>query len=254
VRGSRRQPYSLTIEIVDVNGELLDIMGECSCPVGFNCKHVAAALLAAMASNSAAGHGPRVTAVATAKSGRASGSIELFPDIKPSRAPYVPPPEFLDPGLATWIDALARLEQTETEDYPPNIRQRLIYVLDVAPRAVGVPHLAVRPTSGQLLKDGRFSDKASAFNPENVLQPNVAKFLRPSDRDILKRLHAMKYAAPVQAGAALVGDEGVSALEAMIGTGRAHWSAITGPVITQGPARQGRLVWRLAERRQDQSC
>ena len=95
--------------------------------------------------------------------------------------------------------------------------------------------------------DGRFSDKTSAFDPENVLQPNVAKFLRHSDRDIVKRLHAMKYAVPVQAGAALVGEDGVSALEAMIGTGRAHWGAITGPVITQGPARQGRLVWRLAD-------
>ena len=41
VRGGRRQPYSLKIDIVDVNGELLDIVGECSCPVGFNCKHVA---------------------------------------------------------------------------------------------------------------------------------------------------------------------------------------------------------------------
>lgn len=247
VRGGRRQPYSLKIDIVDVNGELLDIVGECSCPVGFNCKHVAAALFAAMASNSTAGHGPRVTAVATAKSGPASGSIGLFPDLKPSRAPYVPPPEVLDPGLSTWIDALARLEQTETEDYPPDISQRLIYLLYVAPRAVGVPHLIVRPTSVRLLKDGRFSDKTSAFHPENVLQPDVAKFLRPSDRDILKRLHAMKSAVPVQAGTVLVGEEGVCALEAMIGTGRAHWGSIAGPVVTQGPARQGRLIWRLAD-------
>ena len=215
VRGGRRQPYSLKIDIVDVNGELLDIVGECSCPVGFNCKHVAAALFAAMASNSTAGHGPRVTAVATAKSGPASGSIGLLPGLKPSRAPYVPPPEVLDPGLSTWIDALARLEQTETEDYPPDISQRLIYLLYVAPRAVGVPHIIVRPTSVRLLKDGRFSDKTSAFHPENVLQPDVAKFLRPSDRDILKRLHAMKSAVPVQAGTVLVGEEGVCALEAM---------------------------------------
>jgi hypothetical protein len=30
---------------VDVNGELLDIMGECSCPVGFKCKHVAGRII-----------------------------------------------------------------------------------------------------------------------------------------------------------------------------------------------------------------
>ena len=72
-----------------------------------------------------------------------------------------PTPEVLDPGLSTWIDALARLEQTETEDYPPDISQRLIYLLYVAPRAVGVPYLIVRPTSVRLLKDGRFSDKTA---------------------------------------------------------------------------------------------
>jgi superfamily II DNA or RNA helicase len=45
----------------------------------------------------------------------------------------------------------------------------------------------------------------------------------------------------------LVGEEGISTLEAMIGTGRAHWGSIAGLVVTQGPARQGRLIWRLAD-------
>jgi superfamily II DNA or RNA helicase len=239
VRGSQGHPYSLTIEIAEVNGDDLDVMGECSCPVGFNCKHVAAALFAAMA------HTPqRATPAAPAKRGRAGGSPDLFADLKPSRAP---PAEVLDPGLASWIDALARIERTETEDYPPDVRQRLVYVLDVAQRDAGVPHIVAMPTSVRLLKDGRFSDKTSAFNPENVLQTDVAKFIRPSDRGILKRLHAMKYAVPVRTGTALVDEDGVTVLDAMIATGRARLGSIAGPVVTQGPARTGLLVWRLAE-------
>src|SRR5580765_5504453 len=54
VRGSQRQAYSVAIDITDVNGEMLDIMGECSCPVGFNCKHVAAVLFEAIAQQSTA--------------------------------------------------------------------------------------------------------------------------------------------------------------------------------------------------------
>jgi len=244
VQGSKREPYSLSIEIVDLHGVFTDIEGKCSCPVGFNCKHIAAALFAAMAQSVKANHMLRGT---TVKSGRADNSLELFPDLRPSWAPRVPPPEVLNPSLSSWIDALAGLQQAETEDYPPDIRQRLIYVLDVAHRDIGAPHLVVIPTSARLLKDERFSDRTSAFNPENVLQPNVAKFLRPSDRDILRRLHMMKSATGIQGRITLVGEEGVSALEAMIATGRAHWGAIAGPVVTRGPARQGRLVWRLTD-------
>lgn len=183
VQGSGRQPYSLTIEIVDVNPEFLDIEGQCSCPGGFNCKHVAATLFAAMAHDTTESYLSRATTVpATTKGGRAGISLTLFPALKPSRAPLVPPLEVLDPGLSSWIDALARLEETEIEGYPPDIRQRLIYVLDLAQRGIGVPHLVAMPNSVRLLKNERSSDKTSAFDPENVLQTNVAKFLRPSDR------------------------------------------------------------------------
>jgi superfamily II DNA or RNA helicase len=247
VQGSERLPYAQTIEIADIDGEFLDIEGECSCPVGFNCKHVAAVLFGAMAQQSRASRAtPRVVPAASGRSGHA-GSLELLPDLKPSRAPPVPVPEVLDPSLAGWLDSLTRLEQTETEDYPPDIRQRLIYVLDAGQHHVGVPHVAVTPTSVRLLKDGSFSDKTIVFNPGNGLQPNVGKFIRPSDRDILRRLREMRYAATGQAAIALVGEEGASALEAMIATGRTHWGSVAGLVITRGPARRGQLTWRLAD-------
>jgi len=57
----------------------------------------------------------------------------------------------------------------------------------------------------------------------------------------------MRYAATGQADIALVGEEGASALEAMIATGRAHWGSVAGPVITRGPARRGQLTWRLVD-------
>ncbi|WP_246458159.1 SWIM zinc finger family protein [Azospirillum oryzae] len=45
VRGSLPSPYSQDIRLVLRNGAITSVGGDCDCPVGFNCKHVAAALL-----------------------------------------------------------------------------------------------------------------------------------------------------------------------------------------------------------------
>src|SRR4051794_7797559 len=44
VLGTARRPYEQTIDVEAVRGSV-SIAGECTCPVGFNCKHVAAVLL-----------------------------------------------------------------------------------------------------------------------------------------------------------------------------------------------------------------
>jgi superfamily II DNA or RNA helicase len=45
VRGSGRKTYKAQIHIDTAQGQIKDIHGHCSCPVHYNCKHVAAALL-----------------------------------------------------------------------------------------------------------------------------------------------------------------------------------------------------------------
>ncbi|RTZ79264.1 MAG: hypothetical protein DSZ01_04065, partial [Gammaproteobacteria bacterium] len=44
VQGSGRNLYSCDIELVIPEGRVENILGICSCPVGFNCKHVVASL------------------------------------------------------------------------------------------------------------------------------------------------------------------------------------------------------------------
>ncbi|HYV34728.1 MAG TPA: SWIM zinc finger family protein, partial [Gemmataceae bacterium] len=44
VRGSRSKPYEVNVDLFDLEGALT-IEGDCSCPMEFDCKHVAAALL-----------------------------------------------------------------------------------------------------------------------------------------------------------------------------------------------------------------
>jgi superfamily II DNA or RNA helicase len=80
-----------------------------------------------------------------------------------------------------------------------------------------------------------------------VAQGSPAKFLRPSDRDILGKLNRMQYLVAAANGFPLVGEEGAAALEAMVATGRGRWGSIHGSVLTQGPMRQGRMVWRITD-------
>ena len=48
VSGSRPKPYAVVAKFEPGNdGRLLPVEGHCSCPVGYNCKHTAAVLLAA---------------------------------------------------------------------------------------------------------------------------------------------------------------------------------------------------------------
>ncbi|HEY0720944.1 MAG TPA: SWIM zinc finger family protein, partial [Gammaproteobacteria bacterium] len=60
VQGTEPEPYFVTIDIHRPTPRSITIEAECSCPVGFNCKHAAAVLYAALRLR---GHGPRANPV-----------------------------------------------------------------------------------------------------------------------------------------------------------------------------------------------
>jgi len=49
VQGSARRPYDQHIRLSGKPGAPPNIVGDCSCPVGFNCKHIAAVLYEVLA-------------------------------------------------------------------------------------------------------------------------------------------------------------------------------------------------------------
>ncbi len=59
VKGSARQPYEVTMIFGEDNPDAL-VEADCSCPVGYGCKHGAAVLYAAMAELSLGGHVPAI--------------------------------------------------------------------------------------------------------------------------------------------------------------------------------------------------
>ncbi|WP_419737615.1 SNF2-related protein [Ruegeria sp.] len=141
------------------------IDGHCSCPVGYNCKHVAAALIA---------------------------WLEPSKDVLP-----VTPR--ISPRIQTWIARSnelttdgdpknSRPDGERPEDYPPKTRERLLYVLE--------------RSSGELtvsIWKGRVNTKGTGLNVSmkryNVLQnlrSAIAKFIRPIDLILVSELARAK--------------------------------------------------------------
>uniref|UniRef100_UPI001109BF38 SWIM zinc finger family protein n=1 Tax=Poseidonocella sp. HB161398 TaxID=2320855 RepID=UPI001109BF38 len=131
------------------------IEGGCACPVGWNCKHVAAAL----------------AVWAEQKSGRPALALPVQGWLGRIRelAPAPPPPE------------------ARGEDYPPAVKNRLLYVL-----APAGPQAAFRIDTFK----GRINAAGTALNKsirrhdamQILRNPVPAKFVRPADLELLPEL------------------------------------------------------------------
>ncbi|MDR3375638.1 MAG: DEAD/DEAH box helicase [Ancalomicrobiaceae bacterium] len=255
VRGSGGNVYVTSVEARrGAKGRLIAV-GTCSCPIGLNCKHVAAVLLAARALPEAALNGhpggnadrtgpgsqvlsppPVIEPIAPAGTAMNSRSASAIPARLPAPMPSTPP---LPPDIVDWIERLGA--QEPGDDYPPDITQRLIYVL--APHAFRqeTPTLALAIKSVRLLKSGALSASASDYDPSNVVKKLPARFLRRSDLAILR---AIAFAQLTSYGRTpLEGPDGGAVLADILKTGRARWQTVDGLALAAGPALRGRFDW-----------
>ena len=215
VRGGASRPYRVRATLLDMPGRTA-VSGSCSCPVGMNCKHVAAALLAAMALPAAS---------AGAQAGAQAG---------PQAAPAAPA---LPPETDAWLGALERAQQDETEAFPPTVRKRLLYVVKPISAPGGPDRVQVELVGIELRADGSMSDKVKPYGPYHFQYGSPPRFLRPSDRAILRRLPALSHGGS--------GDAPAGLLREIIATGRGRWLRVDGPALREGEPRPGRFAWRL---------
>ncbi|MHA1569781.1 MAG: DEAD/DEAH box helicase, partial [Alphaproteobacteria bacterium] len=218
VAGSRRQPYQVEIHSGELNGTVF-IEGECSCPVAFNCKHVAAVLFAAL-------------------------------DDQQTRS-ATPAPVARPTPLAGWLaqlDAASGIQpQPAARDrYPPTVRKRLLYVLQSTTYGQR-PVLSVKLLTAHLLKNGRYGS-TKPYSLTNAINGRVAAHILAPDLAILQRLYARSRlaAAPWQH---LRGPDGAELLGAMLATGRCHWGEANGPCLSQGEPRPARPTWTTPDER-----
>jgi len=225
VRGNYASSYSQDISISEFGGQTA-IDGDCTCPVGFNCKHVVAVLL----------QGLREPLSPVSTAAPSSG--------KPG----------LDPKVKYWLDGLEQAvsppDGADPNAYPDDIRQRLIYVLAPSDAVGPIDFLpaGLRIFSTRQLKKGGYSKNVSTYDPENVLNYRPAKYLRPIDLEILRHLYWARRSDP-HVGISGLHDlsritDGAVLLEKIIGTGRCHYGGLKGPRLSLGPKRRGKFIWR----------
>ena len=151
------------------------LQGVCTCPVGTNCKHAVALL---MVWGQSPASGPETMSPAEQN--------EQSPTTGPTPAPALPR------EVSAWIDHMARVAPArvpvvaDTDDtYPPNVKDRLLFVVSAVPVTLQIDTVKGRVGSG--------SDSLQAsMRPYNALSalraPSPPKFLRHLDRKLLTAL------------------------------------------------------------------
>jgi hypothetical protein len=209
VQGSQKFPYEVQVFFERV-GELLIIEGECSCPVGFNCKHVAALLLANLAQV------PAPTNSATIR-----------------------------PELVQWLEHFkTRQNDTDTRKTKASkSTQALVYAL--VPSAYE-PRCQVAFFKASLDREGHIRSVGDSWsNVENALL-KPPQFITEEDLSIL-RLLWLGRSKGGYGGFSLTGANGGLALASMLATGRLaimdQHGHKAGPLLRPGNPRPGNIQW-----------
>ena len=236
VHGNERHPYEQDITIAATRGQT-EIDGDCTCPVGMNCKHVAAALLEGLA---------RLTQPAKpALSDDARGS-QIMTRQGSLALPQPKVAETLPPQLQTWLASLEKAEVSEQEDYPSALVNRIIYILEPMAQTGGFPKIGLKLVTARALKDGSLSSHVNNYNFDLAFSNNPAKHLRPSDMRIFRMLRSFKQDHPYGSVSALASEAGPPILAAILETGRARWLGMNSPVLQPGDSRPGTIAWQAS--------
>jgi len=216
VRGSGKNSYSQTISLDwSADGRLVGIDGGCSCPVGHNCKHVAAVLF----------DGEAVL----------SGEDRREPPRQP--AP-IAARKTLSGALQTWFDIQPQDAAETSDEYPAAVHDRIYYVLMRQRDRLMVEAMKVR-----LKKDGTLGKGARRYELANINSPTPPKFIRPIDLKIRRYLRLADQYYYTSGTPLPDGEEGQKTFELLLSTGRARWEDATAPPLALGPSRMGRFVW-----------
>ncbi|MFA7241820.1 MAG: DEAD/DEAH box helicase [Sulfuricellaceae bacterium] len=221
--GSNDHVYRVYITLKAQPGGKVQIEGECSCPVGFNCKHVAAVLFNAQAhaSTSAPAHA-----------------------VQPHTAPR-PTEAALPYDITLWLNAieLAARPEIGKDTLPDDTPQRLLYVLK--PGNNRPPRLDVQFFTARLLKSGglgKASLHGSVLNAQHNPSP---RYFTGRDREIVAAMNMLRAAGSSHQG--LSDEQGVRLITEMIATGRCFWEIPESAPLSLGEKRHACPVWQMDE-------
>lgn len=220
VAGTQHEPYRQVIDLDAKNGRLL-VDGRCTCPVGWNCKHVAAALLELV-------EHPENVAGMNVERESASSTV-------PSAVNPVP----RDPALDLWLNNLAADLAPDT--YADEAGQRLFYVISQPTSSQG--RTVVELMYATVLKDGGVG-KPARMGYSSFRSGILPRYVLPSDGRLIERMErALMHERYDQPIFRLSGANSGILLESMLATGRARWNEAGGMPLRTGAPRPAQLRW-----------
>ena len=250
VSGSSSQPYRVRVRPVATRNNRITFEDQCSCPLGGGCKHVVAALVAALPENNqGTAIGPlaatlakletqgksRAQVVAALAEAAAAHGITLLPASSVRARPALPS------ALNNWLGTVSRAAQPG----PVHATQCLLYQLEsLAGEPMGVQVLHAR-----ILKTGGYSGVKPYSNLE-LAQYNPPAYFAEADTTVVRDLVRMARQGTGYTGR-LGGTEGAHALAVMLETGRTFVgdeSALERVSwLTRGPSRTGSWYWQARD-------
>jgi superfamily II DNA or RNA helicase len=215
VQGTQRRPYLVTVdfEFEEENDPFVE--GTCSCPVEYNCKHVAAVLLA---------------------------GLNLTP----------PQPPGVRSEVVQWLDGFQSRHRQSSQKVisKTKVTQALGYV--IAPAYHGRAEVYLRKI--RLGAQGAIASVGEAWRQIPAALTKPMKFIQEEDLPILRRLWIGRLPHE-QLGFGLRGAEGAEILQKMLATGRtitgsAHGSIPQARVLSLSAPRPGKIEWKAEPREQ----
>ena len=203
VQGTAPHPYRVDIHFAPDRVGASYISAHCSCPLGGDCKHAAAVLLAGI---EARAHAPRV-----------------------------------NPALVAWFEALRQMQCTRAGKPKRAIQLPvLFYVLEwnIQSGACQVSLLKAKPGP-----DGRPGPAASQWNGIERALVQPPQFVSEEDVAILRLLWAQRGRDYYSDTLPLIGRHGDEILRRMLATGRALFDSDQHVPLKLGEARGASIVW-----------
>ncbi len=193
VSGSRSLVYHQEIEVYEYDG-LVEVSGECSCPVSFNCKHVVSVLIELIDRHA-------VTA--------SSGDIDQ------------PVEEWLGQLSAT----ISLNEQAATGKEPEQDSIQLKYLLNPEPADVAGSRYKIRASvfKSRVLKKGGFGKPVKHSFDRIGVGHYFDDFVLPADKLIGSLVGRQSSYASQSSSRLLEGELAELALQKILETGRCHW-------------------------------
>ncbi len=227
------------------SGSLTQLYGHCSCPMGFNCKHVAAAILVAQSAHAL----PDATNTDPVTSMSLTKTLEHQPNpttVKKTAHPLGSSRPPLDSALKVWLTQHPKQPATtsvvvDPNAYPPALKDRIRYVIQQERNRI-----SIAPMKVSVRKDGTLSTSSHPRHYEfrNLRPESRARFVLPIDMRIFRLLSLSSRDYGMYRPTVPDDDEGQTLFRLVLESGRAHWEDASGLLLHPDSPRRGQFVWR----------